>query len=85
MQNHSNGQIDNIDEQELDQQGEEEEVAEIIPPRKTNWLLWAIIILVIIGFAIFGVTTLQHHPPLPSDTTGALYHLVTSTASILPL
>ncbi|GHO85305.1 hypothetical protein [Dictyobacter formicarum] len=83
MQNHPNGQVNDIDNEKLEQ-GEEEEVAEIIPPRKINWLLWTIIILVIIGFAIFGVTTLQHHPPLPSNTTGSLYHLMASAAIILP-
>ncbi|GCE23857.1 hypothetical protein [Dictyobacter kobayashii] len=82
MQNHPNGQVNDIDTETLEQD-DEGEVAEIVPPRKTNWLLWSLIVLVIIGFAIFGVTTLQHHPPLPSDTSGALYHVVASAAVAL--
>lgn len=34
------------------------------------YVIWAIVILCIIGFAIFGVTTLMHIPPTIEKDTG---------------
>ncbi|GCE30830.1 hypothetical protein KDA_63140 [Dictyobacter alpinus] len=69
-----------------DQVEEEEEVAEVLPPRKLKPLtmvLWIILLLVVIGFAIFGVTTLQHHAPTPPNSTGAIYHTTVLAVTIL--
>jgi hypothetical protein len=34
------------------------------------YVIWAIVILCIIGFAVFGVTTLMHIPPTIEKDTG---------------
>jgi len=59
----------------------EEEVEEITPQRSTLRLLsWQIIVgiivllVIIILFTIFGVTTLMQHPPL-QDSIGVLPHI----------
>ncbi|GCF11381.1 hypothetical protein [Dictyobacter arantiisoli] len=78
-----------IDNMPAAEQDSTEELAEIYTPEYTprrrflNAVLWIVAVLVIIGFAFFGVTALQHHPPLPSDTTGAVYHVLASVTSPL--
>lgn len=34
------------------------------------YVIWAVVILCIIGFAVFGVTTLMHIPPTIEKDTG---------------
>ncbi|GER90315.1 hypothetical protein KDW_44770 [Dictyobacter vulcani] len=79
MQDHPNSQLPEIEQEELRPE-DEGEVAEVFPTRKLKpltMLLWVLIVLVVIGFAIFGVTTLQHHAPTPPDNTqGAIEHAI---------
>jgi hypothetical protein len=43
------------------------------------YVIWAIVILIIIGFAVFGVTTLMHIPPTIEKDTGFLPSLLALT------
>lgn len=85
MQDHPNSQLPEIDQEEIRPE-DEGEIAEVFPTRKLKPLtmfLWVLVVLVVIGFAIFGVTTLQHHAPTPPDSKGAIYHTVVLASTLL--
>ncbi len=47
------------------------------PPRSPwFYVIWAAVILIIIGFAIFGITTLMHIPPTVEPDTGFISSLL---------
>jgi hypothetical protein len=50
------------------------------------YVIWAAVILLIIGFAVFGITTLMHIPPTIEKDTGFIPNLNTVglLASVYP-
>lgn len=87
VQEQSNSPVTEMDEGAIPQGGDSEEMVEIIetaPKRRLlNTLLWVLVALIIIGFAVFGVTTLQHHAPMPPEKFGAIYHAIAYTSASL--
>ncbi|GAC1468959.1 MAG: hypothetical protein PVS3B1_09450 [Ktedonobacteraceae bacterium] len=52
----------------------EQEDDETLGQPRSPWfyVIWAVVILFIIGFAIFGITTLMHIPPTIEKSTGLI-------------
>ncbi len=53
---------------------EDEEVRR--PRSPWFYVIWAVVILFIIGFAVFGITTLMHIPPTIEKDTGFISSLL---------
>ncbi|MBA2681695.1 MAG: hypothetical protein H0U76_25280 [Ktedonobacteraceae bacterium] len=63
----------------------EQEDDELRQPRSPwFYVIWAAVILFIIGFAVFGVTTLMHIPPTIEKDTGFLPDVLAITVSLSP-
>jgi hypothetical protein len=56
---------------------EEQDEAPRQPRSPWFYIIWALVILCIIGFAIFGITTLMHIPPTIEKDTGFIPALQT--------
>ncbi len=63
-----------VDEQNtVDAEEEQVEVQEPDEPRRRsrwNYVIWTAVVLVILAFAVFGITTLMHHPPTIEKDNG---------------
>ncbi len=59
------------------------EIEEDDEPTRTRspwfYVIWAAVILFIVGFAVFGITTLMHIPPTIEKDTGFLPSLLALT------
>ena len=48
------------------------------------YVIWAAVILFVIGFAVFGVTTLMHIPPTIEKDTGFVSSVLAFAVSLSP-